>query len=79
MSRVTPDMLSLIFFVLFLAALFVCALAGARALRRQYRVGGGRSYADTVAELHGETERRGVLIAAWGVAQARRIAGLEKT
>ncbi len=78
MSPVTPDMLSLVFFVLFMAALIVCALVGGRVLHRQYGVSGGRSYADTVADLHGETERRGALIAAWGEAQARRIARLEQ-
>jgi hypothetical protein len=78
MSRVTSDMLSLGFFVLFLVALFVCAPVEGRALRRQYRVGGGRSYADTVAELHGETERRGALLTVWAEARARRIERLER-
>jgi len=74
----TPDVLSLVFFVLFMAALIVCALVGGRALRRQYTVGGGRSYADTVAELHGETERRGALLTEWAEARAQRIERLER-
>lgn len=74
----TPDVLSVAFFVLFMVALIVCGLVGGRALRRQYAVSGGHAYADTVADLHAETERRAALIAAWAEARGRRIARLEQ-
>jgi hypothetical protein len=52
-------------------------LAGS-ALKKQYGVGSGRAYADTVAELHGETERRGALLIVWAEARAQRIERLER-
>jgi len=74
----TPDMLTLALFVAFCAALVAGSLLAGRALKKQYGVGSGRAYADTVAELHGETERRGVLLTVWAEAQARRIERLER-